>query len=290
MTALYLHLGAHRTGSTVFQRIFKRNHDRLAAAGVGYLGPGHLRETDYFYLDEKAGFDAGARERFAADRDAAGGMRLVLSEENILGSMRLNLQQRRFYPKVRSRLVAYAGLFGQAPARVGLALRGYAGYWGSAYSYLLPAHNLPPFENLASDLAGTARGWLDVITDIRAVFPEAEIVVWRLEDMQDGMRPAVAAFIDRPVAQMRDVARRINESPGIDAIPLIRAIRAGDRSLNGAEVRARLASAPAPVPGSVELFSEREKVIMAKRYGEDWKALTAGFAGARLLAPAGRAA
>ncbi|GKY88342.1 hypothetical protein [Sinisalibacter aestuarii] len=281
---LFLHLGAHRTGSTAFQRTLKRNGDVLAAAGTAYWGPEWMRGRDHLMLRDNGRFDTGAEAAVAEDLAATGAARLIVSDENILGSMRRNLLEGGFYAGAVARLVAYCSHLGMEPARIGLGIRDYAAYWVSAYSYLLPAKPLPDFAALKPALLAPDRGWREVIADLRGLFPRAEIMVWPLEAVQGRMRALVARFADQTPQRLRGVEKRINTAPGLAAIPAVRAIRAAEPDLNGAQMRARLAEmdlAGAPAP---ELFTGAERRALAARYAEDCAALAAGFADVRYLA------
>ncbi len=254
---------------------------------MAYWGPDWMRARPYLLLRPRGAFDAGAEAAVAADLAATGATRLVLSEENILGSMRLNLLNGGFYADAVRRLVAYCGLLGHVPARIGLGIRDYGAYWVSAYSYLLPAKPLPGFATLKPALLGLSRGWRDVIAELRGLFPKAEIMVWPLEAVQGGMRDVTARFAGLPADRFGEVKQRINTAPGTAAIPVIEAIRAQRPDLNGANMRARLTKMELPDTGGPALFTEAEQQALTARYAEDLAAFEAGFCGIRYLA-AGR--
>ncbi|RME16732.1 MAG: hypothetical protein D6801_04945, partial [Alphaproteobacteria bacterium] len=214
MTGLIVHLGAHRTGTTALQRSLKRNAGKLARAGIALWGPAETRaeERSYFYLPENGRFDAPAREAFAAELGATPARRLAISEENILGSMRRNLLKQRFYAGAGARLEAYAQLFGAAPERIGLGLRDYGSYWTSAYGFLLRSRDMPAFEALKPGLLVEMRGWLDIVSDIRRVFPASEIMVWPLEGVRGRLAELIAALLDVPAEGLTALDRPINRS------------------------------------------------------------------------------
>lgn len=284
MTGISLHLGAHRTGSTAFQRTLKRNAAALAGDGIAYWGPEWLRAREYFLLRDRGVFDAGAHEAVAADLAATGAKRLVISEENMLGSMRRNLLKGRFYPNAAVRLTAYAGLIGKDPDRIGLGIRDYAAYWASVYAYLLPAKPLPDFAELKPGLLFNRRGWREVVADIRAVFPRAEILVWPLEAVQGRLSRVVARVAGCAPERLTEVARGINAAPGPAAIPVIQSIKAANPGITGPEMRARLAGIDLPKTGGPELFSGPDRLEFAARYGEDLAALEAGAEGVTFIA------
>jgi hypothetical protein len=251
-----LHLGAHRTGSTVFQRILAKNAAALAEAGIAFWGPEELRPRGYSWLPGRQGFALTTETGFALDLAELTAHRLILADENMLGSMHHNLRRGEFYPAVSWRLPAYHHLWGSAPVRIGLAVRGYAQYWASVYAYQAAAHELPDWPALKAALLAQPRTWRDVVADIRAAFPAAEILVWPQEGFAGHELAVVSRFAGLPQEGLKPVRRRLNEGPG------------------------------AP-----PLFTAGETATLAERYAADLAAFAQGASGAELLlAPAeGRA-
>lgn len=283
----YWHLGAHRTGSTAFQRILAKNADMLAAEGIVAWGPDELRAMAHFYLPETATFAPGAPEAFAADLAGVEARRLVLSEENMIGSMRLNLLTGSFYDDLTLRLDAYQALTGQAPRRIGLGIRDYAAYWASAYSYLLPRHDLPLFDELKRPLLRQRRGWLDVLADLRAQFPEAEIMVWPLETIETRMRAMVACFLGVDRQAIEPIKRRVNVSRGPEVVAQVHALRAAYPGIAPDALHEKLQSAPPP-DSAPPLFADADILALTMRYADEIATLDAGFEGVRLIQKPGQ--
>lgn len=274
---LALHIGAHRTGSTAFQRILAQNAAALAREGTLVWGPDELRPRPHFYLPETEDFEPGSGEAFARDLDGVTADRLVISEENMLGNMRVNLVERDFYPDALRRMTAYRALIGHEPARIGLGIRGYASYWTSAYLYSLPRHRLPQFDQLKPRILSLQRGWLDVLRELRGLFPAAEIMVWPLESVDQKMKAMVARFLDMPADRLANLPRRINASRGLAIVDRIHALRAERPDITPAEIEQALAEAPPPDGGAAPLFSDEEMLALSLRYSGDLSALEEGF-------------
>lgn len=283
----YWHLGAHRTGSTAFQRILAKNADTLAAEGIVAWGPDELRVKQHFYLPEHGAFAPGAAKALAADLADVDARRLVFSEENMIGSMRLNLLEGAFYDDMALRLEAYRALIGQAPARIGFGIRDYAAYWASAYAYLLPRHDLPRFDELKRGLLRQRRGWLDVISDLRALFPEAEIMVWALETVETRMRAMVGCFLGVDRRAIKPVKRRVNASRGPEVVEQVHAIRATYPGISPDDLHEKLKKASAP-DTAPPLFSDEEILLQTMRYADEIAALQNGFEGVRLIQKPGQ--
>lgn len=286
---LSLHLGAHRTGSTAFQRILARNAGSLAQAGIAVWGPDELRPRPYFYLPAKGDFPPGAQSDFARDLAAVRAKTLVISEENIIGTMRLNLLKREFYGDFVRRVSAYGALFEIEPRRIGLAVRDYASYWGSAYLYTLPRHRLPEFSAIKPELLAIRRGWLDLVRELRALYPETEIMVWPLEAVRTKMRDVVALFLDQPADGLVDIDSRINVSRGVAVVPLIHQIRSENPQISPDALHEKLKTMPRPADAE-PLFTEAETLDLAMRYADELSALEAGFERVRFISNPGQGA
>lgn len=284
----YWHLGAHRTGSTAFQRILAKNAGALAAEGIVAWGPDELRAMAHFYLPESAGLAPGAAGSFATDLAGVNARVLVLSEENMIGSMRLNLLQGAFYDDMAIRLDAYRALTGHAPTRIGLGIRDYAAYWASAYSYLLPRHDLPRFDELKRPLLRLRRGWLDVLSDLRVLFPEAEIMVWPLETIETRMRAMVACFLGVDRHAIEPIKRRINVSRGSEVVAQVHALRAAHPGIGPDELHEKLQTAPPLATPAPPLFADEDILALTMRYADEIATLDAGFEGVRLIQKPGQ--
>lgn len=318
---LVLLLGAHRTGSTAFERVLARNAGALGRAGLTYWPQDDLRQEPGFNgvfgltrrraRDEKAraALD-GLRARLAVRWQAAGAQAadgpgttgrgttgrgaarrspraVLLPEENMLGHMVANLRRAAFYPQARARLRAYARVLPAPPRRIGLGIRSYADHWVSAYRYSLPRHDLPPFASIRAALAAQPRGWRDLATDIAAVFPQAELLVWPQEALGPDLPDIAARLIGYPpeAGPLRPPARRINAGPRVGDAALIHALRRDRPGLRGPELEAALAplrEGPGVTKGTD--FTPAQRRGLAQRYAQDLAELAEGHAGARLIA------
>ncbi len=285
---LILHFGAHRTGSTALIRCMEKNRDRLAAAGVAFRSPETLRAVPDFAPvaeltrraaqgDAVAGDRLGLlRDRLAADAAEAGrqgATRLILSDENMIGTMPASLKHRTIYPDAAARLAAYATVLPARPALIAFAVRGYAGWWPSAYAYVLPRHPLPPFGALGDALAQGGRGWADVVRDLRAVFPGVPILLWPQETFADGMTRVVAALAGLAGTDgLEPVTARINPAHLRRQVEQIHRLRKEDPTLAGKALAARLAML-GEVKGRPPSFRRPQKAALEERYAADLEGL-----------------
>lgn len=184
-----LHIGAHRTGTTSLQRALQQNRAKLKQNRVAYWGPGVTRGGRFSGLLRGASADeAETARRIKRDNgvialevqrlSASGFEALLVSEENILGSMGVNLRQHRLYPGLAARLARFQGAFGARCRRVGLAIRPLDAYWASALAYGLAAGVARLGPDSAARLCNQPRSWRHVVGDVARAFPGAELMVW----------------------------------------------------------------------------------------------------------------
>ena len=222
---LILHIGAHRTASTLIERMLSA----LAAArpdlGLAVWRPADMRAIPGFktvpgLFDSKGvPHSREAEDTFNAVRadmsarldaaERAGVKTLLISEENICGGMRANFKRGRFYPAIGPRLVAFARVLGRTPVRVALGLREYGAVWNSAYGYLDRVENtLPAPREAAEMLMERPRGWPAVVAAMREAWPLSKLLVWRQEDL--GAPAAAAALCDVDPELLIDPERQVN--------------------------------------------------------------------------------
>lgn len=204
-----LHLGAHKTATTMIQREFGKRRRELLRLGTGYLGPDDLRDVPGLVFP-KPEMDAArtaavqARTAQLFDVLVPGALgetrtRLLVSEENILGTPRLMLRHAALYPGLRARLGALPAAWNAPETEVFLSIRDYAGFFASCHSTIAQQGVWVPFgDRERAALARMPRRWPDVVADIRAVLPRARLTIWRYEDLHDVGQPIVDAMAGGP--------------------------------------------------------------------------------------------
>ncbi|MBF9034713.1 hypothetical protein HKCCE2091_10720 [Rhodobacterales bacterium HKCCE2091] len=222
-----LHFGAHRTATTTLQRMLGQSGRSLRDAGLAYWGPRRTR-SDLFHGLIGAGGSAAdalpwARRRFArpAGRvglalsrlEAEGVTRLVVSEENMLGSMRAVLAAERLYPDAGARADRLAGAFADRCRRVGIAIRCYDAWWASALAFSLLRGGPVPEPALLARLVRQPRTWRAVITDLARAFPDADVLVWSHEAMAARPEAVAAALYARDLPRLSGTRDWHNAAP-----------------------------------------------------------------------------
>lgn len=202
---ILLHLGAHRCASTTFQSYLWNNRVTLAKQGLTCWTPKRTRDGLLTGLvrhpalisikDERNAIRSIGRMRVEMARLRNNGQKaLLISEENILGSMRNNILDTRLYSLLRERLMRFQPAFEGQRLTVALSVRSYEDYWASCLVNLVARGGALPTSDLLGYLTTQPRRWRAMIRDIAAAFPQADIVVWPFERMAD-----------QPEAQLRAI-------------------------------------------------------------------------------------
>jgi hypothetical protein len=179
---IVLHVGAHRTGTSTLQRVLQNNAVRLRQRGVASWGPERTRTGCLVGVpgSGRAARAGGAilaaegraeiDEGLAWERDAGAAL-LVVSEENILGTMDGCLLRGWLFPDAGARVARTVAAFGASCCRVGLAIRSPDDWWASVLSYQAMRRASLPGQPTIDRIAAADRGWRHVIADIARACP-----------------------------------------------------------------------------------------------------------------------
>ena len=273
--ALILHLGAHRTGSTAFERMIAGAD--LAPHGAALWGNARVRGIPGF--EQGTGADAFAANWQA--QAAQGTRKLLICDENILGTMLGNLMAGALYPDLPAQLARYARLFPAAPRRIGLGIREPAAFWTSCWSFVARRRWVPAVAETAPRIAANPRGWADVVADLRAAFPRAELLIWQHEGLDKRLPATAARLLDLPETLFTAPATRINATHAPGYLPAILRLRAANADMTEAAMREAL-ERETPEPG-YSPFTPDQRAALAARHARDLTLLRQGHAGATLL-------
>ena len=186
-----LHIGAHRTGTTTFQDYMRRNLTELNAMGTGFWGPRRTRRGVFAGILPKPGAATGrnlqkrgiGRVKLGCARACTRGhTHLVISDENMIGSVCGNLDKDALYPAVGERMARFAPAFEDQKTRVFLTIRALDRYWVSALGFAITRGRGVPDKADLDRLVQGRRSWRDVITDVACALPYADITVLPFEN------------------------------------------------------------------------------------------------------------
>ncbi|WP_299970716.1 hypothetical protein [uncultured Roseobacter sp.] len=208
MSERILHLGAHRTGTTSLQRFLRQNADVLKDADIRVLSPPDSRQGTFTDLVS----------RWVTCEPSGPRTRLVVSEENVLGTMGHNISTGILYPNAKENLRSLAAVY--RPDVILLSVRELADYWTSAILYSLCRKEIRfPSASQLGRICEGARSWKNVVEDVQSVFPQARLVVREFAHLQDNPK----RFL-RVATQWQDLAEAKlnrqprNAGPGEDAV------------------------------------------------------------------------
>ncbi len=225
-----LHVGAHRTGTTTLQQTLHHNHQRLKANKVEYWAPQRTRAGLFDGLIKAADrvspqVTAQARRANQQIEDElqalskAGVKTLIVSEENMLGSIPASVTTERLYPDAVRRVARLRPAFADRCARIGLAIRSYDQLWTSMISFTVKRSGRVPDADQIAGLVDQPRRWRDVIRELRVAFPRAEIQVWPFEGMVDAPHDVIARLTGRSLPVPLDPVEVVhNPAPDIHAL------------------------------------------------------------------------
>ncbi|MEP5631929.1 MAG: hypothetical protein ABJP79_08610 [Tateyamaria sp.] len=272
-----LHIGAHRTGTTSLQAYMRRNADELGDLGVGFWGPKHTRKGLFSGIQpmQGQGLNAARRARgrimLQLEKAAQNGVKtLLVSDENLMGSVRSNLRTGQLYPDVGARLARYICGFDGAVDKVVMSVRSLDRYWSSAIAFGVGRGHKLPTPRRRNAIAGDTRSWRDVIADVSCAAPKSKIEVIPFEVTAGRVDSLAAVCVEHGVP--RDGAREwLNRAP--DAADLCNLlIQRGDDAGDVPDVQERW-----------NPFDPAACAAMRETYADDMHWLVAGANGLATL-------
>ncbi len=233
-----LHIGAHRTGTTSFQRALQQNQHDLVKSGVTFWGPRTTRSGRFSGLlgpkkpetEKLVERNRGVISIEIARLEKAGQKTLLVSEENILGSMRANLRATRLYPGLDERLSRFASVFGPVCRQIGLTIRPYEDYWSSTMAYAIKAGHQVFDEEGLDRLVTQPRSWRNVVSDVATAFPKARVTVWEFDRLIGKPQSQYRLMAGRR-GRLRPMNERHNVSPGRDMLREVLNLRGDERAV-----------------------------------------------------------
>lgn len=274
-----LHVGAHRTGTKTFQDYLRRHASHLAEAKLGYWGPGRTRRGLFAGLGSKSDGATGRDLRHCPEGRVQlqlvavrerGLNALLISDENMIGTVRDNIRTGSLYPTIGERMARIARAFEGQLSTIILSPRSLEYYWSSALAYGIARGEAVPERDKLHAIACAPRGWRDVITDLARAVPDAEIRVMPFENFSS--RPEAllkqAIEVNTPLDKER---AWLNRAP---TLPDLRRVVAG-RGASGSALPFGM--------GRWNPFTPEENATLRETYADDMMWLVAGADGMATL-------
>lgn len=274
---VYLHAGAHRTGTSSFQMCLDENAEALRAAGYDLAYPGRdgipggklklKLPSPRHGLKKAKEFIAPARSEI--DKRRQGQSRLILSEENIPGRM-LHFTQGQFYPARANRLRVLREALPGPVAHLVYVLRPYDELFVSAYRKRAEDIAVEPFSFFVPGLMSVTDGWPELMAAFQEQLQPALITV-----LSYGARGSSRDLLARLVPgldadALSEPARQLNLSPTDAALEeLQRRYHAGG-TLDKAEFRAVMTRhADNRDNLGLAAFADTDRASLRARYAAD---------------------
>lgn len=276
---IILHVGAHRTATTSFQRYLRDNSDAIHATGTGLWGPLRTRKGLFSGLFPGPGAAIGnhraervkGRVALQLIRTRQSGVaRLLVSDENMIGSSRHCVRTGALFPAIGERMARYGAAFDHQITRVILTIRSPDMWWPSAAAYAVSRGHPVPDQAQLDNIATAQRSWRDVIVDLACALPDTEISVATFEETA-GRPDHVLAQATGVAAPVDCQTRWLNRAPDLPALRAILAERGQDPDLlpDGT--------------GRWQPFTQTQAAALRETYSDDLFWLAAGADGLATL-------
>jgi hypothetical protein len=269
---IILHIGAHRCATTTFQHYMRLNHDGLKSSGIGFWGPRRTRNGLFSGLTPQPHVATGrnlqrraaGRIQLGCARSAMSGVQtLVVSDENILGSVRENLRLGELYCGVGERIARYGHAFGGRVSDVLINIRSLEKFWASSLGFGLTRGMGTPTRQSLDRISNGPRSWREVVTDVACAAPQARIRVLPFE-----------TFAGQPDVQLEVMtgqkAPKTHARDWLNATPKLAELREYSTEIPAGE-------------GRWQPFDATQIAMMRETYSDDLMWLAAGAEGLATL-------
>lgn len=288
---IFLHAGAHRTGTSSFQLCLAQNRHALEGGGFDLAYPGRdgIPDANLRLRMPRGNVGAHRLPEFAAgmrshlsNLSPDGARGLILSEENIPGPMR-HFYEGGFYPFASNRLQALAQALPTRPAHLIYVLRSYDELFVSAYRKRAEDNAVPPFRDLVPVFTGFTGGWPLIVTLLREILQPDRLTVLTHapgRSSLDLLHTLVPETADLP---LQPPDRVVNRSATDAALIALQARYRDGETLVREEWQSVISShSHRPEPGGFACFPDAERRILRDRYAADLD-LVAGLPGIHFL-------
>lgn len=186
-----LHLGAHKTASTHFNKLLRKNSALLDKHSVAVPKKDDVRRLITRRIFGQQVGDGESPAQVLAE--LSGGARTVfISDENILGTPRGLVQRGMMYPSAASNLRNTVTLLGDAPVEIWLAVREPGGFVTSSWGEAMRAHGYLDFSAYVGADPMPSLRWTQLLRRLRAACPDLPLTIWSFEQYR-AQAPALLA-------------------------------------------------------------------------------------------------
>ncbi|MFT4782301.1 MAG: hypothetical protein ACI9IV_000027 [Paracoccaceae bacterium] len=173
---VWLHLGAHKTASTHFNRLLRKNHALTEAYDLATPKKESIRSLVTRRLGEAPNPEHRALPELLEGRGA-----LFLSDENILGTPNRLFQDGLMYPSAAHRLRGALAILEGGDVELMLAIRDPATFVVSSYGEAMRAYGYMDFRSYFDETPLTALRWPRLVRRLLRAAPTCRMTVWTYE-------------------------------------------------------------------------------------------------------------
>ncbi|MEP1962952.1 hypothetical protein [Tateyamaria sp.] len=277
---LYVHAGAHRTGTSSFQMCLHENRAALGNAGLSLAYPGRdgIPSGDLaLRLPGTIGMEVADKMYVRAQstlKDHSAERPLILSEENILGRM-FHFMKGQFYPMAGPRCEVLRAAWAGPIAHVLLVIRPYDGLFVSGFRKRAEDNPVPPFNDLRPHYMAMDRGWPEIVKILRDTLRPEQLTVLPYEDRGTSVSLLERLVPDLATGAMVEPARMVNLSATDAALEALQKVYVGGQKLRRRKWKTLIdLHAQDKEPRGFAAFSPQEVTELSKRYGSDLKQIS----------------
>ena len=281
---VYIHAGAHRTGSSSFQLCLARNRAVLAEQGFDVAYPGRdgvpggklrlklprprhgAKRVPEFAASVKAHL-----ERLSRDPERG----LILSEENIPGPM-IHFYEGRFFPASALRLEVMTAALDAPPEHLVYVLRPYDQLFVSAHRKRAEDNPVTPFDQLVPHFMAMDRGWPELVAEFRDILKPRRLTVLDYAARGDSRSLLARLVPGLPANMLEEPDEAVNVSATDAALLELQERYQKGEELSREAWKAVLARhAGDREPRGFAAFSEADREVLKARYDRDLERVAA---------------
>ena len=278
---IVLHLGVHKTASTYLQSLLEKNIVPLERHCIGFANPKTLRPM--FAIAPRRTFTTSRSARNDARAWALRQMidkahdlqrrRLIISEEQLIGSLRPLFSGKGLYREISRELRGVVTALQGQPVKVMLAVRSYDTFLTSAYGQVLSGWKYIRFsKELREHLLREGRGWPEIVTEIMQVLPKGSTLkLWEYERFGLEERNILGHMVGDEVAEeLKSPDNKPRVGPSQEGIAALDSIAVSGSPPDVEEIRRTLRKfgKDKGFPG-YSPWSASEKSMLEDRYAQD---------------------
>ena len=292
---VYIHAGAHRTGTSSFQMCLSQNRAVLADAGFDVAYPGRdgipqgrlkLQLPRPRHGEKRVPQYAGKLRSHLQGFSTGPARALIVSEENIPGPMR-HFYEGRFFPASAKRFAALAGALDGPPEHVLYVVRAYDALYVSAYRKRAEDNAVEPFADIVPNFLAMDRGWPELVAEMRDILKPKRLSVVEYSARGDSRSLLARLVPELSPDALSEPQEKVNLSATDAAlVHLQERYQAGEELTRDQWKEVLAHHAGDHTPRGVAQFDPAAQTKLSARYGDDMARL-AGMDGVGFVGPNG---